>query len=463
MKKIGWWVVFVIVLGGMPSVGDSCTTLLVGNKATADGSVMHAHNEDMGFTAVGRLWHAPSAVHSAWDSLEVPYVSVPTVIKTHRYWASGNAYTARGLGISEAQKAYDNILVGMNEHGVTLSCNWMWSKEDNLPQQGIRRYALRQLVLERAKTAKEAVRMIGDFIETYGQADWGGLGYCLADPREAWIVETTTAHWVARRIKDDEVLAVANRFTIGEDYDMAAEDLRSFAQEQGWYDASTGPFNFREAYGAPDKMDQAYDVDRERRVAVLLKDKKGRLRPEDLFSVLRDRYDGTEQYTKPLTEENWRDHSQKHKIPRTISTNLCQSSSVAHLRADLPVSVGAVWWVAMGDPGYTGYFPIYAGARKIPAAYARLDALSDLDAAWWIAKLLQRKTNQSYESADAPLKRFWCDYHMQLLEEKQKIEKKALALMDQHEAAAIDVLTQFTFAQAEKVWRLAGEKLKDVR
>jgi dipeptidase len=432
MKIIRFLIVFVVLgslFSGIPQSGYCCTTILIGSKATADGAVIHAHNEDMGFSAVGRLWHVPAATHDTKSILDVPYVTLPQKAATYRYWASGNAFAAKGLGISEAQQAYDAVLVGLNEWGVSLSCNWMWSREANMPQKGIRRYAIRQLVLERAKTAREAVRMIGDFIDTYGQADWGGLGYCLADPREAWIVETTTNHWVARKVADDEILVVANRFTIGSEYDMASKELLHFAQQKEWHNTPTEPFSFRKAYGRPDRMEQAYDIDREKRAVFLLKDKQGSIRPIDLFSVLRDRFEGTDKYTKPIDEENWREHSEKNRIPRTISTNLCQSSSVAHLRPGLPVSMGAMMWYATGAPQYTGYFPIYAGATKIPEAYRKEDSAYSLDSAWWISKMLQREVEKNYEAAYAALKGFWSKNHDQMAQKMETLEKKALAMM----------------------------------
>jgi dipeptidase len=278
----------------------------------------------------------------------------------------------------------------MNQWGVTMACNWMWSKEENQSEEGIRRYAIRQLILERAKTAQDAVKIIADFIEQYGQADWGGLDYVLADPNEAWIVETTTHHWVARKIKDDEILVIANRFTIGKDYDKSSKGLIEFAQKKGWYDPSKGDFSFRDAYGRPDKMDQAYDKDRETRVMALFKDKQGVITPEYLFLVLRDRYEGTPKYTKPLNVENWREMSEGRLIPRTISNNLTQSSSVAHLRSDMPVEVGSVMWYSMVGPQYSGYFPVYAGATTVPDEYSNVNSAYSPNSAWWTSRMLQK-------------------------------------------------------------------------
>ncbi len=225
MRFRGSILMLIVILILIPVTSEGCTTILAGKNTTADGSVLHGHNEDMGFTAVGRLWPVPAATHRKGSTVDVPYVSLELPDVTYGYWASGNAFGTSGLGIAAESRSYDSVLVGMNEFGLTMSCNWMYSKEENLPGQGVRRYALRQLILERAKTAREAVEFIGKIIDTHSQADWGGLTYCLADPDEAWIVETTSKNWVARRVKDDEVLVIANRFTIGEEYEIASKGL----------------------------------------------------------------------------------------------------------------------------------------------------------------------------------------------------------------------------------------------
>ena len=82
-----------------------------------------------------------------------------------------------------------------------------------------------------------AVGLTG-LIDEHGQADWGGLIYHLADPEEAWVIETTTRNWVARRVRDDEIHVTANRFRIGADYDLASDTLVGDAMAAGWLDAT---------------------------------------------------------------------------------------------------------------------------------------------------------------------------------------------------------------------------------
>lgn len=443
----------------------ACTTILIGKNLTADGSVIHAHNEDMGFTAVGRLWLVKASLYEAGETLQVPYVTIPQVEETYQYWASGNALATTGLGIAAEQRPYDSVLVGMNQWGVTMSCNWAYSKEENLPEKGIRRYAIRQLILERARTAKDAVLLVGNFIEKYGQADWGGLDYCLADPNEAWVIETTSNHWAARRVKDDEILVVANYFVIGEDFDLSSEGLLEYAEEQGWYNPEKEVFNFRKVYGLPDRMNNPYDVDRENRVYELLESKKGVIVPEDLFRVLMDRYEGTSKYHRPLNDiEPWEDVTDKLLIPRAINTNLCQSSTVAQLRNYLPPEIGSIMWYAMATPGYSGYFPVYAGASEIPIEFQNVNSTISSDSAWWTFRLIQKYGDTNFDELYFNLKNYWISYHANILLRQFKIEEKAIQLLeDDKKEEAIKLVNSFTFSEAQNILEQARFQLRHIQ
>ena len=444
-------IILMITLLFVTVTGHSCTTILIGKGLTINGAVIHAHNEDMGFAAVGRLWHVAAATHKRDETLAVPYVTIPQPKQTYAYWASGNAQATSGLDISSKTKAYDSVLVGMNQWGVTMSCNWMHSKEKEQPEQGIRRYAIRQLILERAKTAREAVQIIGDFIEQNGQADWGGLDYNLADTNEAWIVETTTNHWVARKIKDDEIWVVANRFTIGSDFDLSSKDLIDNATKQGWYNPEKdGTFNFRLTYGKTENMHQAYDIDRENRARKLLESKKGIITAQDLFLVLRDRYEGTSKFTKPQAVENWRERSEEKHIPRTISSNLGQSASVAVLRRDMPIEVGAMMWYAMVSSQFSGYFPIYAGSTTIPKEIHNINSDNNTESAWWTFKNLQNIGSLNFAVVSPLVNNFWTANHSTMVNKQQAIEKKVLALFNNgNRIKGLEMLTSFTYSQAQ--------------
>jgi dipeptidase len=302
-------------------------------------------------------------------------------------------------------------------------------------------------------------------IEKYGQADWGGLDYCLADPNEAWVIETTSKNWVARRVEDDEILVVANYFVIGEDFDLSSEGLLEYAEEQGWYNPEEEVFNFRKVYGLPDRINNPYDADRENRAYELLESKKGVIVPEDLFRVLMDRYEGTSKYHKPLNDiEPWEDVTDKLLIPRTINTNLCQSSTVAQLRSDLPVEIGSVMWYSMATPGYSGYFPVYAGATEIPVEYQNLNASISSSSAWWTFRLIQKYGDTNFDTIYLNLKNYWLNYHANILLRQSRIEEKAIQLFeDGKKQEANKMINSFTFSEAQNILEQARFQLRHLQ
>ncbi len=435
---------------GSATAARACTTVLIGRALTADGSVIHAHNEDMGNQAAGRVWWTPPRDYPAEAVLRVPYVELAQAKRTLGYWASGNVEGAVGLGTSTDIHGHDSVLVGLNEHGVSMSCNWAHSREENLEARGIRRYAIRQILLERATSARHGVEILGELIDTYGQADWGGLIYHLADPVEAWVVETTTHNWVARRVRDDEIRVTANRFRIGSDYDLASKTLVRQALENGWLAAPIAPtdkLDFARVYGRPERMDEVYDTRREERAEALLAGKRGAIVPGDLLRLLGDRYEGTRFYTPPQAQPVWReDLAERPDLSRTISTNLAQSTFVAHLRSSLPPPVGAMMWLGLGTPSYAAYVPLYAAGGPLPPEYLGQEADSS---AWALFRRLQRRADLDYRRSYPAIQALWNSRHALALERQRRVESEALtALEAKDHKRAVSRLEGFTFGQA---------------
>lgn len=445
MKKI---ILLFCLINYVPSL--ACTTILIGSQCTLDGSTMLAHNEDMGYNAVGRLWHVDAEIYDEPQSIHLPYIPFE-LQQTYAYWASGNAAAGIGLGKNKTTSFYDNVLVGMNEHGLSMACNWMQSKEEAKEGKGINRYALRQLILETNKTAKEAVIFIGSMIEKYGQADWGGLTYCLADKEEAWIVETTASQWVARKILKNEIHTVANQFTIGEHFNLHSENLFQFAIQKGWYDKST-KFNFREIYGNPAFIDTHYDKRRSTRVAELLSNKKGIITVNDVMDVLRDRYENTPDFTLPFLEECWRGLCMERNIRRPISTNITQSSSIAHLRNDTKDEFSAVLWYACATPNFNSYFPIYAKSKHIPEIYSKEGVTQEN--AWLVSKKLQIEGDKNYYKNSVLAQSFWKAFENEI-HVKMKLLEKQLTLTNKSE-----LMDRFTYSTASDLLRKQASLLK---
>lgn len=437
-----------------------CTTILVGKGLTADGSIIHAHNEDMGNRTVGRLWRVTQE-DTFSDSIWVPYQTISDKKMKLNYWASGNTRENNINGINTHFLPYDNILIGMNESGLTMSCNWMYSKEENLEKKGIRRYAIRQLILERCSTALEAVHLIGELIDKYGQADWGGLTYVLADKNEGWIVETTTHYWVAKKLRDNEIIAVANQYTIEQQFDLSSTNLIQNAIDQGWYNTKDQVFNFKEVYGDPNFLNEIYDTDREDRVMELLNKKRGNITFQDMITVLRDRYNDSKKYTAPTSFEPDRITCRNNGAKRPICSNLCQSSFVAHLRPELPAEYGSVFWYTMATPAYGSYFPLYPLGENISRSFSLDDPVEADSSAWWVYRHLQQKMDAANPETVARIRSEALINNWEIISEQAEWERQIdIQISNSDKNKVKSIINQYSTESAIKSLNHAKEILQ---
>jgi dipeptidase len=410
---------------GKPKRVTGCTTILVGRQATADGSVMMAHNEDMG-TLSGRLIWQQSRRPSQ-EEVEVNYVTLPQVEQTYGYWASGNSR-------SVADSLYDGgwILCGMNTSGVSLGCNTMQTREEPIPRgKGILRYSIRQLVLERSRTALDAAHLVGRLIDAFGQSG-SAVAYCIADRDEAWLVETTNRQWVARRIPDDGFHVVANQYTIETEWDMASEDLVAYAISQGWYDPSGGPFSFKVVYGDPDRMDRPVNTLREHQGRRMLQEKIGTITVRDLLSVL----------SSP-----------------PIQNTGTQAFMIWHLRKNMPHEIGLLMWHGMCGANTSVAVPVWASSTGVPEQYTDAPYEEDFESAWWSFERLQKRLyprtdtyTESFDDARKALDAF----QESVYRETSDVESKALGLWKRGDIEKIkDLLSHFTYDKLEDALEVA--------
>ena len=109
---------------------------------------------------------------------------------------------------------------------------------------GILGMELLRLGLERGRTAAEAVTVMTDLLETYGQYGAGTVStdraaaaydnsFLVADPTEMWVLETTGRRWVTKRVRNP-FWALSNEPTLRDDWEFCTPDLESHATEQGW-------------------------------------------------------------------------------------------------------------------------------------------------------------------------------------------------------------------------------------
>lgn len=284
-----------------------------------------------------------------------------------------------------------------------------------------------QIALERTTTARQAIQMMGDLATSLGfYSDWGGgvddsLGeggeaLTVIDKHEAWVFHVladdtgTSAVWVAQRVPDDHIAAVANQFVIreidphSEDF-MYSSNIWDVAERQGFWKKSDGKLDFLKTY-APMRAHSIYSTRRVWRVFTLaapnanispytdsyasdypfsVKVEK-QLTPQDLMQMQRDHYEGTEfDMTKGVASGPYGDPNRfdtaavdnltyadvmQGTYERSISLFRTTYSFVAQARADVP-NILTMFWFGPHAPSVTAYVALYLSAEGIPEPFTR--------------------------------------------------------------------------------------------
>ena len=313
-----------------------CYQIAVGKNATADGSVLVARSCDSNSAVAIRIISVPRMKHDKTETIKFPSgVEIPQAKETSSYVTT--AQFTQGVSI-------ELTMGGVNEHQVSAGS----SSGDHCLKEEVKKVSPRHptaigdyrmtLALQRAKTAREAIKIMADLTEKYGaRTD----NYVLADPNEAWLWEEfQDRRWIAVRVPDDSFVVEANNRRIAnidledtENY-MGSKDIIDFAVEHGFYDPDGGePFSCAKVYsnrGTHLKFGEAWPKLNTRRIwrgiSLLAPSTKldpeadyyplfvkpdRKLTPKDLLNVMRDHYQGTKY---DLYAENWEQykHSTTH-------------------------------------------------------------------------------------------------------------------------------------------------------
>lgn len=445
--------------------GFNCYSIIVGKNASADGSVMLAHNEDDQSPQLVNFYRCLPERHEAAEQVVFRRgASIAQISYTHGfYWIE-----LPGMEVSDAF---------MNDQGVVIASDGCPSREDkpDLTDGGLV-WWLRRLVAERAHSARQGVKLAGALIEQFGYAS-SGRTYVIADRNEGWMLAVVHGkHWVAQRVPDDHVAVIPNFYTIGE-IDLSdtlnfygSADIIDYAIERGWYHPETdGPFHFARAYSARFSLNHPGNTHRMwRGVNLLARESypldgpfpfsfapKRKVSVADVMAVLRDHYEGCE-----LDRSQSGEGGDPHQLnSATICAGSTQYSFVAQLRGNMPLSVGAVLWLAYYRPGLQLYTPWYAGMTSIPDGYALLGATAALRVHFEPPpSTFQAVDSHPYWDYYAAVTRVIADYprfspavlrrrnaiQQALFREVQAVEARAVIMNETVPAAVRELLTEFS-------------------
>jgi len=427
-----------------------CDTAVAVGSATASGHVVFAKNSDRHPNESQPLFHAPRAHHDDGASLRCQYLDIPQVAETWEV-VGGRPWWLWGFE------------TGVNEWGVAIGNEAVMSREP-FAETGLLGMDLVRLGLERGRTAYEALHVIVDLLETHsqgGSAIVDGVRYyhnafIIADPTEAWVLETAGRFWAAERVQGAR--AISNVYSIETHWDEASADLVHHALDKGWWRPDV-PFNFAKAYGDYE-VEIAPRCFRFQRATDLLGQQGGQITVPSMMAHLRDHYDDT------FMAPRW--------SPQELCfASICMHSSaqyggetasgfVAELRPDAGPLRSSVWH-AFTSPCLSAFHPVYLGGVGVPVALDLGGGTYDPTSLWWRFERLQRRVD-GHPALAPTLQAPYRALEARWLTEAPVIEAQARTLAEAGAAAeARDVLRQFvdrTLAELDAVV-LAADALLD--
>jgi secernin len=257
-----------------------CDTLVATPEVTAGGGMIFGKNSDREPNEAQYLFYAPAASYLPGSSVRCTYIEIPQVEHTYAVLLS------RPFWMWGAE-------MGTNEHGVVIGNEAVFSRVPANKNQTLLGMDLLRLGLERGSSTQEALRVITSLLELYGQGGKAGYtenlfyhnSYIIADPKEAWVLETVDRHWAARQIQG--VYTISNGLTLGNEWDLASPNLVSYAIRRGWC-KGRDDFDFARCYS--DFVYTRFSASSTRcgRTRGLLLDQKGRISVQTVMAALRD-------------------------------------------------------------------------------------------------------------------------------------------------------------------------------
>jgi len=485
--------IFILMLGGF-TTASACTNFLITKGASADGSVMISYSADS-HVLYGELYFWPAADYPEGTMLDIfewdtgkPMGEIPQV--SHTFSVVGN----------------------INENQVAIGETTYGGRRELGKQPGaIMDYgSLMYIALQRATSARDAIRIIADLMDKYGYAS-SGESFSVSDKNEAWILEMIGkgegekgAVWVALLVPDGYVCGHANQARITtfpyqkenkwDDPNATcynAPDVISFARAKGWYDGPDSDFSFSDTYapvgfggarfcearvyamfnrvnanmgqheeyarGNIEHGDHGYASNR---MPLWIKPDK-KVSVHDMMELMRDHYEGTSMDMtydfgagpfqapyrwRPMT---WQVDSIPYCNERATSTQQSGFVFVAQSRNWLPDPIGGILWFSVDDTYTNCYAPMYCGILRVPEPYAvgNGDMLTySPTSAFWTFTFVSNWAYTKYNYMIKDIQKVQKRLETFFINATPGVDKEALVLYNEKPMAAREFLTDYSDA-----------------
>ena len=418
-----------------------CTTVLVGRKASNDGSTMIARTDDGHFDTKKLIVVEPKDQKRKYKSVishveielnEEPmrYTACPSVDTKNGVWAA-TGINAAGVGMTATETITSNPRV-LSADPLVVPKKAKKRGEKDTPG-GIGEEDIVVLVLPYIRTAREGVLRLGALLEKYGTYESNGIAF--NDENEIWWMETIGGHhWMAKRVPDDAVVVMPNQFGM-DSFDMedalgkqkthiCSADLREFIADNRLDCNQGGRFDPRDIFGSHSDQDHIYNTPRawfmgrfltpyshrwdgenaefgpesdnipwcfvpDRRIAV-----------EDVKYMLSSNYQGTP-YNPYLNQ----DTGVRGKY-RSIGINRTGVTSVCQIRKDAPEPIRGIEWICFGSTTFDALLPIYPNVHKMPPYLSDVTLDVSTENFYWASCLIGALADHSYNTCIQHIQRY---------------------------------------------------------
>ncbi len=417
-----------------------CTTVLVGRKASNDGSTMIARTDDGNLDTKKMIVVTPDRQPRKYKSvlshveISLPdeplrYTACPNVDKKSGIWAA-TGMNAANVGMTATETITSNPRVLSADPLVTLKK--AHGREKEVPG-GIGEEDIVVLVLPYIRTAREGVLRLGKLLEQYGTYESNGIAF--NDENEVWWLETIGGHhWMARKVPDDVCVLMPNQFGMdsfdledafgaGEAH-LCSADLREFIRDYFLDTNQDGAFNPRDVFGSHTDMDHVYNTPRAWFMGRYLAPRTHRwdgenaeftpesdnlpwcLRPErklaveDVKYLLSGHYQGTPY--NPYTGQD----TGKRGMYRSIGINRTSVTTVCQVRPWAPQEVKALEWVCFGSTTFSALLPVYPNAGRMPGYLSDVGSEASTGNFYWSSRMIDALADPIFASSAQPIERY---------------------------------------------------------
>ena len=486
MKTRSFFTAVLALFFAAPAVDSlACTNILVTHGASQNGSAMISYSADS-HVLYGELYHTPGGTFAPGTLLPV------------YEWDSG-----RFLGnIAQAARTYSTV-GNMNEYGLIIGESTYGGRSELEDTTGIMDYgSLIYITLQRAKTAREAVRIMGKLVAEYGYCS-SGESFSIADQKEVWYMEmigkggkSKGAVWLAVRVPDGYITGHANQARLRNvtfndpDNCLYSPDVISFAREMGYFQGADKDFVFCDAYAPLDfsalracearvwaafnmysedmgqYLDYAMGYNPKNVMPLWIKPNR-KLDVKDVAYIMRDHFDGT-----PMDMHNdigagghglpyrWRPmqfevDGVEYVNERAIATQQTGFWFVGEVRPNMPDMLSGIIWFGVDDAGTSCLTPVYTCSNRIPECFAvgNGDMITySPTSAFWLFNKVTNWAYLRYDMMSADILKVADKFMSDCTEEVLAVDAAAKMLYDKDPERARNYLTNYSLQTAQNLF-----------